>query len=101
MSSWKPVVGHARRVVVKVGSSTLAEIGLDPLMRTLHALRERGLEVSELVPLVVGVGEFNEGYLDAKRDRMGHALPDHAGLDAARLERLHDEELQSAAEGNS
>jgi 3,4-dihydroxy 2-butanone 4-phosphate synthase/GTP cyclohydrolase II len=41
--------------------------------------------VTELVPLVVGVGEFNEGYLEAKRDRMGHALPDDVALDAARL----------------
>lgn len=44
-------------------------------------LEERGVEVTELVPLVVGVGEFNEGYLDAKRDRMGHALPTHEALD--------------------
>ncbi|HTN59654.1 MAG TPA: 3,4-dihydroxy-2-butanone-4-phosphate synthase [Protaetiibacter sp.] len=43
-------------------------------------LAERGVEVEELVPLVVGVGEFNEGYLDAKRDRMGHALPSHQAL---------------------
>ncbi|GAB3397621.1 bifunctional 3,4-dihydroxy-2-butanone-4-phosphate synthase/GTP cyclohydrolase II [Schumannella luteola] len=47
-------------------------------------LRERGIEIDELVPLVVGVGEFNEGYLDAKRDRMGHALPAHEVLDEAR-----------------
>jgi 3,4-dihydroxy 2-butanone 4-phosphate synthase/GTP cyclohydrolase II len=40
-------------------------------------LVERGVEVDELVPLVVGVGEHNEGYLDAKRDRMGHTLPSH------------------------
>lgn len=39
-------------------------------------LTERGIEIAEMVPLVVGVGAFNEGYLDAKRDRMGHALPD-------------------------
>ncbi|MFT4030209.1 MAG: 3,4-dihydroxy-2-butanone-4-phosphate synthase [Protaetiibacter sp.] len=43
-------------------------------------LAERGIEIDALVPLVVGVGEFNEGYLDAKRDRMGHALPDHDAL---------------------
>jgi len=43
-------------------------------------LAERGVEVDELVPLVVGVGEHNEGYLDAKRDRMGHALPSHQAL---------------------
>jgi 3,4-dihydroxy 2-butanone 4-phosphate synthase/GTP cyclohydrolase II len=46
--------------------------------------------VTELVPLVVGVGDFNEGYLEAKRDRMGHALPDQEGLDAARV----DDELK-------
>lgn len=44
-------------------------------------LVERGIAVTELVPLVVGVGEDNEGYLDTKRDRMGHALPSHAVLD--------------------
>ena len=43
-------------------------------------LSERGVEVEQLVPLVVGVGEFNEGDLDAKRDRMGHALPSHDEL---------------------
>ncbi len=37
-------------------------------------LEERGLEVSELVPLIVGVGADNERYLDTKRDRMGHSL---------------------------
>jgi 3,4-dihydroxy 2-butanone 4-phosphate synthase/GTP cyclohydrolase II len=46
-------------------------------------LEERGVVVTELVPLVVGVGVDNEGYLDAKRDRMGHALPSHATLDEA------------------
>ena len=29
----------------------------------------------EQIPLVVGVGAFNEQYLEAKRDRMGHILP--------------------------
>ncbi len=48
-------------------------------------LEERGLEVTALVPLVVGVGADNEGYLDTKRDRMGHSLPSHEILDAALL----------------
>jgi len=39
-------------------------------------LVQYGIEVSELVPLVVGVGTDNEGYLGAKRDRMGHRLPE-------------------------
>ena len=46
-------------------------------------LEERGVVVTDLVPLVVGVGADNEGYLDTKRDRMGHALPSHAILDEA------------------
>ncbi|MBA4246682.1 MAG: bifunctional 3,4-dihydroxy-2-butanone-4-phosphate synthase/GTP cyclohydrolase II [Microbacterium sp.] len=39
-------------------------------------LTQYGVEVSALVPLVVGVGDDNEGYLSAKRDRMGHRLPE-------------------------
>ncbi|KZX21349.1 Riboflavin biosynthesis protein RibBA [Rathayibacter tanaceti] len=51
----------------------------------VRQLTDRGIVVTERVPLVVGVGAFNEGYLETKRDRMGHALdrvldPDH--LDA-------------------
>jgi 3,4-dihydroxy 2-butanone 4-phosphate synthase/GTP cyclohydrolase II len=94
--------GAATAILRDLGLSSVRLLTNNP--EKARQLRERGIEVSELVPLVVGVGEFNEGYLDAKRDRMGHALPDHEGLDAARL--LHDseqqrEELQSAAEGNS
>jgi len=40
-------------------------------------LTAHGIAVSERVPLVVGVGLFNEGYLETKRDRMGHSI----GLD--------------------
>jgi 3,4-dihydroxy 2-butanone 4-phosphate synthase / GTP cyclohydrolase II len=39
-------------------------------------LTQYGIEVSSLVPLLVGVGDSNQGYLAAKRDRMGHRLPD-------------------------
>ena len=47
----------------------------------LKQLSERGVTVLDRVPLVVGVGEHNEGYLEAKRDRMGHVLPDNDTLD--------------------
>lgn len=40
-------------------------------------LAAHGMTVDEIIPLVVGVGEFNHGYLDAKRDRMGHRLPEN------------------------
>ena len=42
-------------------------------------LSVRGMTVSEQVPLIVGVGEHNRGYLGTKRDRMGHQLPDDIG----------------------
>lgn len=87
--------GAATAILRDLGLSSVRLLSNNP--EKARQLQERGVAVSELVPLVVGVGEFNEGYLDAKRDRMGHALPDHAGLDAVRLH----EELQSAAEGNS
>ena len=38
-------------------------------------LQEHGITVTELVPLVVGVGDHNKDYLATKRDRMGHQLP--------------------------
>ena len=88
--------GAATAILRDLGVSSVRLLTNNP--EKARQLRERGIEVSELVPLVVGVGAFNEGYLDAKRDRMGHALPDHDTLDAARLA---EEELQSAAEGNS
>ncbi|MCC6269925.1 MAG: GTP cyclohydrolase II [Microbacteriaceae bacterium] len=37
---------------------------------------QHGLTVTETIPLLVGVGEFNSDYLATKRDRMGHRLPD-------------------------
>ncbi|HEY0374604.1 MAG TPA: GTP cyclohydrolase II [Amnibacterium sp.] len=39
-------------------------------------LEAHGVRVSERVPLVVGVGAVNEGYLEAKRARMGHLIDD-------------------------
>lgn len=38
-----------------------------------------GLDVAEIVPLVVGVGAVNENYLQTKRDRMGHLFTGDAG----------------------
>lgn len=38
-------------------------------------LDESGIRVNETVPLLVGMVAENSGYLDAKRDRMGHTIP--------------------------
>ena len=39
-------------------------------------LEDAGIPVTELSPLIVGVSEENQGYLDTKRDRMGHMIPE-------------------------
>jgi len=82
--------GAATAILKDLGIHSVRLLSNNP--EKARQLRERGVTVSELVPLIVGVGPFNEGYLDVKRDRMGHNLPPHEQLDAA---------LQSAVEGNS
>ena len=39
-------------------------------------LEDAGIVVSETVPLLVGLAAENEGYLEAKRERMGHMIPE-------------------------
>jgi len=69
----------------------LDDLGIDEVRvitnnpEKLRQLGDRGVTVLEQVPLVVGVGTFNERYLEAKRDLMGHILPDNETLDAAVL----------------
>ena len=75
--------GAAVGILRDLGIGSVRLLSNNPEKR--RQLIERGIEVTELVPLVVGVGEDNEGYLDTKRDRMGHALPSHAILDEALL----------------
>ena len=40
-------------------------------------LEEAGIKVTELSPLIVGIGDDNQGYLDTKRARMGHLFPEN------------------------
>ena len=75
--------GAAVAILRDLGIGSVRLLSNNPEKR--RQLIERGIEVTELVPLVVGIGEDNEGYLDTKRDRMGHALPSHAILDEALL----------------
>jgi 3,4-dihydroxy 2-butanone 4-phosphate synthase / GTP cyclohydrolase II len=71
--------GAAVGILEDLGISEVRAITNNP--EKIRQLSERGITVLERVPLVVGVGEFNEKYLEAKRDRMGHVLPDDATLD--------------------
>jgi 3,4-dihydroxy 2-butanone 4-phosphate synthase/GTP cyclohydrolase II len=73
--------GAAHGILKDVGLKSVRLLSNNPEKR--RQLEERGVVVTELVPLVVGVGADNEGYLETKRDRMGHALPSHAVLDEA------------------
>jgi GTP cyclohydrolase II/3,4-dihydroxy-2-butanone 4-phosphate synthase len=73
-------------------SAILADLGIRSVRLLTNnpekerQLAEHGIAVTERVPLVVGVGAYNEGYLETKRDRMGHDLPfarfDGDGADA-------------------
>jgi len=40
-------------------------------------LEGAGIKVTELSPLIVGISEDNQGYLDTKRARMGHLFPEN------------------------
>ena len=71
--------GAATAILKDLGVSSVRLLSNNP--EKARQLRERGITVTELVPLVVGVGEFNEGYLETKRDKMGHALPTDEILD--------------------
>jgi 3,4-dihydroxy 2-butanone 4-phosphate synthase/GTP cyclohydrolase II len=73
--------GAAAAILADLGISRVRAITNNP--EKLRQLAEHGITVTEQVPLVVGVGSFNEGYLEAKRDRMGHILPSNAVLDEA------------------
>jgi len=75
--------GAAVGILRDLGVESVRLLSNNPEKR--RQLVERGIEVTELVPLVVGIGTDNEGYLDTKRDRMGHALPSHEILDEALL----------------
>ncbi|NIJ04229.1 3,4-dihydroxy 2-butanone 4-phosphate synthase/GTP cyclohydrolase II [Frigoribacterium faeni] len=70
--------GAAADMLRDLGVTSVHLLSNNPDKR--RQLVQHGIEVLDSVPLVVGVGAFNEGYLDTKRDRMGHELPD----------RLHD-----------
>lgn len=41
----------------------------------INFLEDAGIKVTETVPLIVGLATQNEGYLEAKRARMGHRIP--------------------------
>lgn len=65
--------GAAAAILKQQGLGSIRLLSNNPLKQA--ELEKHGVAVDELVPLLVGVGDFNEQYLQAKRDRMGHQLP--------------------------
>jgi 3,4-dihydroxy 2-butanone 4-phosphate synthase / GTP cyclohydrolase II len=66
--------GAATAILHELGITSVRLLTNNP--EKVRALEERGIGVTERVPLVVGVGAFNEGYLETKRNRMGHSITD-------------------------
>ncbi len=66
--------GAATAILKDLGIESVRLLTNNP--EKVRQLEEHGIAVEERVPLVVGVGVFNEGYLETKRDRMGHVIDD-------------------------
>jgi 3,4-dihydroxy 2-butanone 4-phosphate synthase/GTP cyclohydrolase II len=75
--------GAAAAILSDMGVSSVRLLSNNPEKR--RQLEQHGISVTELVPLVVGVGEVNTAYLEAKRDRMGHHLPGELATGAITL----------------
>ena len=67
--------GAAAAILRDLGVTSLRLLTNNP-DKAKQLSAEHGLTVTETIPLLVGVGEFNSDYMAAKRDRMGHQLPD-------------------------
>ena len=63
-----------------IGAQILADLGLSSIRlltnnpRKLIGLKGYGLEILKRVPLEIQAGEHNHGYLQTKRDKLGHLL---------------------------
>ncbi|MFF2369988.1 GTP cyclohydrolase II [Agromyces sp. NPDC058110] len=73
----------------RAASAILADLGVERVRlltnnpEKVRQLEAHGIRVVERLPLVVGVGAVNTGYLETKRRRMGHAIDDAQLADAA------------------
>jgi len=76
----------------------LADLGLNRVRLLTNnpdkvtQLEGYGMRISERVPLLVGLNEQNSGYLQTKRDRMGHLLPGSEQAEAVAVQTAVDQE---------
>jgi 3,4-dihydroxy 2-butanone 4-phosphate synthase/GTP cyclohydrolase II len=87
--------GIGAQILVDLGLSSIRILTNNP--KKIRGLEGYGLSVTEQVPIEHLSNPHNEGYLRAKRDRMGHTLH-HQGLDVDK-EMLHDEGERDAHAG--
>lgn len=65
----------------QAAADVLAALGVEQIRLMTNnpdkvaALEEAGVRVVERLPILIEMDEFKEGYLDTKRDRLGHLLP--------------------------
>ncbi|WP_139416676.1 GTP cyclohydrolase II [Agromyces laixinhei] len=71
----------ATAILTDLGVSRVRLLTNNP--EKVRQLEAHGIAVSERLPLVVGVGIGNTGYLDTKRHRMGHTIDDRQLADGA------------------
>jgi len=64
--------GVGAQILVDLGMSKIRLLTNNP--RKVIGLKGYGLEIVERVPLQVEVSEYNHGYLETKRDKLGHIL---------------------------
>ena len=64
--------GAATSILHDLGLTSVRLLTNNP--EKVRQLELHGVAVTERVPLVVGIGQFNEEYLATKRDRMGHHI---------------------------
>lgn len=65
----------AAEILTDLGAQSVRLLTNNP--DKVQQLTEHGITVTEQVPLIVGVNSVNQHYLEVKRDRMGHTLPDN------------------------
>ncbi len=66
--------GTGAQILVDLGVKTMRLLTNNPAKRA--GLEGYGLKIVERVPLVMQANSNNENYLSAKKDKMGHQLPD-------------------------
>ena len=79
--------GIGAQILVDLGLSSIRILTNNP--KKIRGLEGYGLSVTEQIPIVHASNPHNERYLEAKRDRLGHALH-HQGLPLDE-QMVHDE----------